>query len=79
MKIELVGTTRTLLQEIGDKRMKRNDVAMVYALALRSSETTDWKAVNEAIVKRWSLHALDWIKTRAWSGKCFAKAKAEAY
>ena len=70
---ELVNCTRTLLHEIGHKEAKRLDIAKTYALALRSSEasTMDWRAVNEAIIERWSMSALEWIKKLAWSGKCF--------
>ena len=72
MHIELMDCTRVLLDEIGNMRMTRRDVAKTYALALRSSEEPDWAVVNKAIMKRWSRHALEWIKTQAWSGKCFA-------
>ena len=71
MRVELVNTTRLIMQEIADKRVKRRSVAMTYALALRSSEKTDWPKVNRAIIDRWSRSALDWIKKQAWSGKCF--------
>jgi len=33
---------------------------------LRSSDQTDWKAVNEAIIQRWSKSGLNYIKERAW-------------
>ena len=73
LTMELAGCEAMLLREIADKRMKRNDVAQTYALALRSSERDriDWRKVNEAIIARWSFSALTWIKERAWSGKCF--------
>jgi hypothetical protein len=76
MVIELAACERTLLQEIGMKEMKRLDVAKTYALALRSSERDriDWAKVNRAIIDRWSVSALNWIKERAWSGKCFEEA-----
>lgn len=65
--IQLAACTQTLLNEIAMPEMKRNDVAVTYALAMRSDEETDWKAVNEAIVKRWSMSALTYIKERAWA------------
>lgn len=71
MRFELTCTTQTLLGEIANKQMKRRDVAKTYALALQSSDETDWRQVNEAIIARWSMHALTWIKDQAWSGKCF--------
>lgn len=64
-------TTETLLAEIADEATTRNDVA--YAMAIRSSAPTDWPAVNKAIIARWSVSGLKWIKERAWSGKAFDK------
>jgi hypothetical protein len=64
--IELADTTNTLLREIADPHMKRNDVAQTYALALCSSWETDWGQVNRAIIERWSKSALIYIKERAW-------------
>ena len=66
MIVELAATTQTLLSEIAMPEVKRNSVALTYALAMRSSEATDWKAVNEAIIKRWSVAGLTYIKERAW-------------
>ncbi len=61
--------TNTLLREIADKAMKRKDVASTYGLAIlseRYGEKVDWRAVNTAIIGRWSRATLDWIKKRAW-------------
>lgn len=68
VRIELCDCENVLLREIADKRMKREDVAQTYAMALRSSErdSVDWLTVNTAIIERWSKSALVWIKTRAW-------------
>jgi len=71
MIIELVDCTNVLLREISDKEFKRKNVAKTYALALKSSYPTDWARVNKAIIKRWSLSALEYIKNLAWSGRCF--------
>lgn len=73
MKVELACCESNLLQEIADKKMKRRDVAKTYALAVHSSEVNkvNWRKVNEAIVARWSLSSLNWIKQQAWSGKAF--------
>lgn len=65
-RIEMVDPGGALLEEIGDSRMKREDVALTYAFALRSPDGVDFASVNRAIVDRWSLSALKWIKTRAW-------------
>lgn len=65
-----------LLREIADKRMKREDVALSYALALRTPDEVDWPKVNHAIIDRWSMSALKWIKTYAW--KCVRDASHPA-
>lgn len=71
VRFELAACTSTLLDEIARPESKRRDVAKTYCLALRSSEPTDWRAVNTAIIARWSVSALNWIKKQAHSGKCF--------
>ncbi len=71
MEIELTCCTELLLTEIAAKESTRRDIAKTYALALQSSEKTDWAAVNAAIIARWSVSALKWIKEKAWSGKAF--------
>lgn len=50
----------------------QKQIAQTYALALRSTCKTDWKKVNEMIIKRWSFAGLNRIKELAWSGKAFA-------
>ena len=57
--------------------LNQKQIAQTYALGLRSSWPTDWKRVNEAIIKRWSLSGLKRIKQMAWSGKCFPAAAGE--
>jgi threonine synthase len=79
MRIELAACEQTILAEIADKRMKRKDVAQTYALAIRSSERIDWAKVNYAIMQRWSLSALKWIKEQAHSGKCFSETTKEPH
>ena len=66
LRVELCACTATLLSEIACQGCKRNDVATTYALAILSSEATDWKAVGAAIIARWSRSALGYIKKRAW-------------
>lgn len=58
-----------ILAEIADPAMTRHDVAITYRLILLSSDTIDWATINRAIIKRWSLRGLSWIKTAAWTGK----------
>lgn len=68
MGAELVDCENVLLGEIADKRLKREDVAQTYALTLMSSERdqVDWFRVNRAIMARWSMAGLKWIKKRTW-------------
>ena len=71
IKIELMSTTQTLLDEIANKKLHKKDISKTYLLAMNSSDDTDWEKVNKAIIDRWSLSALKDIKEWAWSGKCF--------
>jgi hypothetical protein len=41
-------------------------VAQTYALALRSSDQTDWRTANDAIIGKWGVKGLDRIKRMAW-------------
>ena len=66
---ELSTPTATLLSEIADPAMTRDDVAKTYGLALDlvpATAHTDWSAVNRAIIARWSRSALEYIKGKAW-------------
>ncbi len=73
LRMEMADCEATMLREIAEPSCKRKDVAKSYALTLRSSErpSVNWKKVNAAIIARWSLSALAWIKRQAWSGKCW--------
>lgn len=68
--VEMVGVEDALLREIPDTRIKRNAVALTYAFGLRNefsgSEEIDWPKVNAAIIERWSMAGLVYIKERAW-------------
>lgn len=66
-KIELLDCTNNLLREIKIKEVKRKDIAQTYRLAMESSEKINWKEINKAIIKRWSISGLKWIKEQAWS------------
>ena len=56
----------TLLSEIEMKEIKRDHLALTYALAIRSEENVDYAKVNKAIMHRWSRAGLNYIKHRAW-------------
>ena len=65
MKVELMFCEETILQEIAEKRSTRDDIALTYAFCRDSSEKVNWRTINEAIVKRWSISALEYIKNEA--------------
>lgn len=65
--IELVDPEGQLLAEIADRRLTRDDVAATYALALGAREgVVDWSKINHAIIERWSMSALRYVKEKAW-------------
>jgi hypothetical protein len=57
---------RVLMDDVADPSLTRDDVVLTYALAIRNHVDVDWPAVNQAITKRWSPHALRYVKTEAW-------------
>ena len=67
VSIELMFCEETILQEIADKHFTRDDVALTYAFCRDTKETQDvnFRTINEAIIKRWSLSALGYIKDKA--------------
>jgi hypothetical protein len=67
--IELVNPVGTILEEIADPRMKRDDIAATYAFLIVQKahlRPNDFRRINHAIIDRWSLNALTYIKDRAW-------------
>jgi hypothetical protein len=74
-EIYMVGCAGVILNEI-KQGCTQKQIAQSYALALKTYgakiEDVDWKAINAAIIERWSAKALLRIKNMAWSGKCFA-------
>ncbi len=62
----MVDPQEQALYEIRDRRFTRDDVALTYAFALRQRETDRIAEVNRAIIERWSLAALKYIKAKAW-------------
>lgn len=64
--IELADPQGQLLEEIANPAMKRRDVAQTYAFALRSHDRVNWLLVNGAIIERWSVSGLKYIKDAAW-------------
>ena len=68
-RILLADPQGQLLDEIADLKMTRKQVALTYRLATLEPGAVDWPAVNRAIVARWSVSALEWIKKFAWEGR----------
>ncbi len=68
MYFEMMFCQDVILDEIKMKEIKRNDIALTYALAIISSEnkTINWKLVNKSIIERWSESGLEYIKEKAW-------------
>jgi hypothetical protein len=68
----MVDPQATILGEIADQRLTRDDVAMTYAFCIRQSgpgwgnDEIDYAVINRAIMDRWSLSALKYIKEKAW-------------
>ena len=57
-----------LLAAAADRSLTRAGMAEAYRRVLNdvSRERVNWRTVNEAIVKRWSVSALEHIKREAW-------------
>lgn len=72
VRIEMVDPQGVILREIADRRLTRDDVAMTYAFCLRQSGpgwgdgSIDYATINKAIMERWSIAALRYIKEKAW-------------
>lgn len=66
MQVDLVDPQGQLLREIADPAMTRDDVMLTYAFAIRQASEVDFATVNNAILNRWSMNALKYIKEGAW-------------
>lgn len=65
---ELSLPTQAILNEINNLKLHQKDVAIMCALAIANNrDQVDWKAVNEAIVSRWSKSARERVLTMAWN------------
>ena len=67
MRIQLIDCERVMLDEISMPEITRDSLAITYAFGLRGDESIDWEKVNHAIIERWSLSALEYIKRKAWN------------
>ncbi len=75
-QINLVCCTQVILQDLTVPKITQKDVAITYAMAIKSAaqkaDAPDWKTINEAIIAKWSMSGLERIKKRAFdilSGK----------
>jgi len=68
-QINMIACTATICDEIKHPAITQRDVAMAYALAIKSeaqgADKPDWRAINTAILNRWSMSGLERIKKRA--------------
>jgi len=58
-----------LMDAIDGTGATQRDAAKAYTMAMHHAPRVNWRAVNEAIVARWSMTALTRIKTAAWDGR----------
>lgn len=67
MKVELMFCEEIILQEIADKNFSRDNIAITYAFCrdAKKTQSVNFRTINEAIIKRWSLSALEYIKNEA--------------
>lgn len=69
-RINLVCCTDVILQDLGAAQATQKEVALTYAMALKSqmqrADMPDWPTINKAIIARWNMKALERIKKRAY-------------
>lgn len=75
-RINMICCTDTICDEVAIQGMTRKDIALSYAFALKSqaqgADKPDWSKINHAILARFKMSSLEWIKKRAYdiaSGK----------
>jgi hypothetical protein len=70
MSFEIENIEKFILDEIGNKKLKRKDIAKSYSIAIsyvyKGIKSIDFKPINLAIINRWSRSGLEYIKTEAW-------------
>jgi hypothetical protein len=67
--INLVCCTDVILNDLA-QGCTRKGLALTYAMALKSAaqgaDKPDWRAINTAILAKYKMSGLEWIKKRAW-------------
>lgn len=69
IQMSLTGCTMVTLNEI-ERGLNQKQIASTYAMAIvsesRCVDAPDWRAINEAICKRWSPAGRERVKRMAW-------------
>lgn len=65
MEAEALELTGRLVAEAGNPHVTREMISGTYAAAMDSGHAVDWKAVNAAILDRWSRSGLMFVKREA--------------
>lgn len=72
METLIVDWQKMIFEEIANPRLHRRQVAYTYRMIMeRVGSAARWGDINRAIIARWSVSGLEWIKRQAHSGKCF--------
>jgi len=70
IQINLICCTQVVCDLVTVKQATQKDVALNYAMAIKSAaqkaDEPDWKAINGAILARWKMSGLERIKKRAF-------------
>lgn len=64
--VRLANPQSVIMHEIDDRAFTRDSVAITYAWCIRQHNECDFLIINRAIIDRWSRHALEYIKAKAW-------------
>lgn len=67
MGITIVDVQKVILEEIADPKIKRNSIALTYAFCIKQRNEVDFGIINRAILARWSMSGLTYIKKKAWA------------
>ena len=69
-RINLVCCTQVILQDLSAPKVTQKNVALTYAMAIKSgfdgADKPDWETINRAILAKWKPSGLERIKKRAW-------------
>lgn len=66
MKVELMSCEEGIIEEIESGDFTRDEITLTYAFYISSNQKPDFGKINRAIVTRWSVSALNYIKKKAW-------------